>query len=300
LNEAGLLAAREEDGEIGGYFIINGLEKVLRLIQVPMRNMPLAIRRPAFKGRGSFFTQYAVTMRCARPDQSTCTVTLHYLANGNLRLRVSVRRRELLIPLVIILKALRQAPSDQKNIAGSGHNHSICAPGRKNEAGPLALLGSLCASLFGETLPQDINNATLGVLFLKEYIAVHVDHFSSKHDTLMLMARKLSCFARGACCEDNVDSISHQELLLPGHVLSSYTREKIVESFTNAISHIRRDPHNAFESTKIVPNCSKILSRYLSTIGAKIGDFIASGNLVSSAVVAAAGTTRWSRNRSSK
>jgi len=63
LNEAGLLAAREEDGEIGGYFIINGLEKVLRLIQVPMRNMPLAIRRPAFKGRGSFFTQCANDVR---------------------------------------------------------------------------------------------------------------------------------------------------------------------------------------------------------------------------------------------
>lgn len=34
LDEAGLVAAREECDELGGYFIINGLEKVLRLIQV--------------------------------------------------------------------------------------------------------------------------------------------------------------------------------------------------------------------------------------------------------------------------
>ncbi len=52
-------------------------------------------------------------MRCARPDQSTCTITLHYLSNGTLRLRVSIRKQEMMIPLCIILKALQPGISDR-------------------------------------------------------------------------------------------------------------------------------------------------------------------------------------------
>mmetsp|Transcript_5671 Transcript_5671/g.17745 ORF Transcript_5671/g.17745 Transcript_5671/m.17745 type:complete len:1002 (-) Transcript_5671:1003-4008(-) len=301
LNEAGLVAAREESCEFGGYFIINGLEKVLRLIQVPMRNMPLAIRRSAFKGRGPFYTQYAVMMRCARSDQSSCTITIHYLSNGNLRLRVSVRKQELLIPLVIILKALQHELTDRSNFThltrtgtsnaplGAVWDHTACATARNNKASPLALLGSMCASLFRENLLEHTDNAAVGLHFLKQYIAVHVDHFPSKHDILMLMARKLCFFAQAGCSEDNVDSISHQELLLPGHVLSAYTKEKLADAVTLATSHLQRDACNAMKSTeslttglKIMTNCSKIVNRYISTVGAKIGAFIATGNLVSS------------------
>jgi len=94
-----------------------------------MRNMALAIKRPAYRNRGTFFTEYAifslcslsirpsryaVLMRCARSDQSTCTITLHYLSNGAMRLRVSIRKQEFMIPLVIILKALQSQMSDRE------------------------------------------------------------------------------------------------------------------------------------------------------------------------------------------
>jgi hypothetical protein len=97
-----------------------------------MRNMPMAIRRPVYKGRGAFYTQYAswhlalpshnnfryaVTMRCARSDQSTCTMTLHYLSNGSMRLRVSVRKQDLMIPLVVVLNALMPDLYDQGNFS---------------------------------------------------------------------------------------------------------------------------------------------------------------------------------------
>mmetsp|Transcript_20720 Transcript_20720/g.61811 ORF Transcript_20720/g.61811 Transcript_20720/m.61811 type:complete len:128 (-) Transcript_20720:3422-3805(-) len=77
-----------------------------------MRNMPLAIERPSYKNRGTLYTEYAVMMRCARSDQSTCTITLHYLSNGTLRLRLSIRKRELMIPLALILRALQPDLSD--------------------------------------------------------------------------------------------------------------------------------------------------------------------------------------------
>ena len=45
-------------------------------------------------------------MRCARRDQTTSTVTLHYLTNGDARLRFAIRKQEFLVPVVIMLRAL--------------------------------------------------------------------------------------------------------------------------------------------------------------------------------------------------
>lgn len=43
---------------MGGYFIINGLEKVIRMLIMPRRNFPLAMTRPKWKNRGPAFTEY--------------------------------------------------------------------------------------------------------------------------------------------------------------------------------------------------------------------------------------------------
>jgi DNA-directed RNA polymerase I subunit RPA2 len=48
--------------------------KVMRILQVPRRDYALAVQRNAFKNRGPLYSDKAVTMRCARPDQSTQTV----------------------------------------------------------------------------------------------------------------------------------------------------------------------------------------------------------------------------------
>ena len=90
----------------------------------------------------------------------------------------------------------------------------------------MALLGSMVASVLREHLPADAGHGMFGHFFLERFIAVHVNNFTSKHNVLMLMARKLCSFACGNCSEDNVDSISHQELLLPGHLLGAFIREK--------------------------------------------------------------------------
>lgn len=44
--------------EMGGYFIVNGIEKVIRMLIMPRRNYPIAMSRPKWKGRGQGYTQY--------------------------------------------------------------------------------------------------------------------------------------------------------------------------------------------------------------------------------------------------
>mmetsp|Transcript_14682 Transcript_14682/g.47836 ORF Transcript_14682/g.47836 Transcript_14682/m.47836 type:complete len:195 (+) Transcript_14682:313-897(+) len=47
----------QEVVEVGGYFIINGIERVVRLLQVPKRNLPLAVSRRAYSRRGILYTE---------------------------------------------------------------------------------------------------------------------------------------------------------------------------------------------------------------------------------------------------
>ena len=46
----------------------------------------------------------------------------------------------------------------------------------------------------------------------------------------MLMIRKLFSFAEGKCIADNADALMNHELLLPGHLLTMYLKEKLIQS----------------------------------------------------------------------
>lgn len=82
---------------MGGYFVINGNEKIIRMLVMPRRNhvsvarprkqlaveiahtfttffflifQPICLARSTFVNRGEGFTEYGVQMRCVRPDES--------------------------------------------------------------------------------------------------------------------------------------------------------------------------------------------------------------------------------------
>jgi len=74
--------------EFGGYFIINGNERLIRMLIMTKRNYPVAFYRPTFINRGRLFTPYAVQMRCVRDDLFSQTLTLHYLSDGNCSIRL--------------------------------------------------------------------------------------------------------------------------------------------------------------------------------------------------------------------
>jgi DNA-directed RNA polymerase I subunit RPA2 len=96
----------EDPYEYGGYFIINGNEKIIRMLIIQKRNFPVAFLRPSYTSRGVGYTQFAVQMRCVREDLYARTFTLHYISDGNIYLRLLYKKQEFLIPLIIILKAL--------------------------------------------------------------------------------------------------------------------------------------------------------------------------------------------------
>ena len=87
LSEEQLVERKEDMHEYGGYFIINGNERIIRMLIMNKRNYPVAFQRGSFVNRGRFFTPYAVQMRCVRDDMFAQTVILHYLSDRNCMLK---------------------------------------------------------------------------------------------------------------------------------------------------------------------------------------------------------------------
>jgi DNA-directed RNA polymerase I subunit RPA2 len=199
---------REEASEFGGYFIINGIERVVRLLQVPRRNYPMAIERTAFKNRGASYSAKAVTMRCARPnDQSTQTVTLHYLETGNVTLRFSLRKQEFLVPMVILLRALAECTDIEiyeRLLQGDHENMFLAARvellledsrrwGVRSRTQALRFLGERFRDILG--CSEAWTDVECGSALLKRYILVHLSQ-----PTSAIQPNSSACSSwRGSC-----------------------------------------------------------------------------------------------------
>ena len=51
-----LIQLNEDPNEFGGYFIVNGNEKMIRMLIVQKRNYPVAFLRPSYTNRGPGYT----------------------------------------------------------------------------------------------------------------------------------------------------------------------------------------------------------------------------------------------------
>lgn len=49
--------------EVGGYFICNGLERIIRMLIQQRRHYIMALRRSAYQKRGNTFTDAATLLR---------------------------------------------------------------------------------------------------------------------------------------------------------------------------------------------------------------------------------------------
>lgn len=289
---------KEEANEVGGFFILNGIERVIRLLQVQRRNYPLAIERSSYKNRGPNYSDKGVAMRCTRSDQSSVTVTLHYLTNGGATLKFVLRKQEFLLPVVLVAKALMEI-SDQelfnRIVSGDDTNtflttrlELLLRDFKSYKLYSTAQCQAYLGSLFRTKLPisSKTTDTIAGVVLLKRYLFVHVDSFSEKLDCLIVMIRKLFMFAQGKCLADNADALMNHEILLPGHLINLYVKEKMEESLlAMRISLLKDAKYNKRKFESDISSSkyfSKILDRSLGSIGAKIGSFLSTGNLITS------------------
>lgn len=65
----------EQEQEWGGYFIVRGIERLIRMLIMTRRNYPIAIKRPTWKTRGEQFSDLGIFLRSVQED-NTATVCI--------------------------------------------------------------------------------------------------------------------------------------------------------------------------------------------------------------------------------
>lgn len=197
MSSADLVRHHEEPEEFGGYFVINGHERLIRYLILPRRNHVISLIRPTFANRGPSYTPYAVQIRCVRPDQTSVTNSLHYLSNGSTMLRFSWRKQEYVIPIMLVLKALVGA-SDREIFEGimmQDYDNTFLTDRVELLLRSFKMFtmhtGEQCLEYLGEKFrvvlntPDDWANGTVGAWLISKMVLVHLDSPREKFRMLL-------------------------------------------------------------------------------------------------------------------
>ncbi|CAH2355586.1 DNA-directed RNA polymerase I subunit Rpa135p [[Candida] railenensis] len=295
LSPSELIQQKEESDELGGYFIVNGIEKLIRMLIVQRRNHPMALIRPSFGNRGATYTKFGIQIRSVRADQTSQTNVLHYLNDGNVTFRFSWKKNEYLIPVMMILKALIETNDREifDGIIGADTSDSFLTDRIElllrtyqqnynlyGQQETLAYLGDKFRIVFGAS--PDVSDIEVGKEVLKRIVLVHLDSSADKFRMLMFMIRKLYSLVAGECSPDNPDATQHQEVLLGGFLYGMIIKEKIDEYLQNIKLQIQSDINRGvainFNDRKYMSRC---FMRINENIGQKLQYFLSTGNLVS-------------------
>ncbi|KAF8138317.1 DNA-directed RNA polymerase I polypeptide 2 [Boletus edulis] len=295
LSSCELVRRHEEPEEFGGYFIINGNERIIRYLILPRRNHVISLLRPSFTNRGPSYTQYAVQIRCARPDQSSVTNTLHYLSNGSAMLRFSWRKQEYVIPIMLILKALISASDREifEHVMMQDYENTFLTDRVELLLRSFKMYslytGDQCLEYLGDKfrvvldMPEDWNNRILGAWLIQKMVLVHLDEPRDKFRMLVYMLRKLYALVSGSCSADNPDSPQHQEVLLPGYLYGMIIKERLEEVLSQVRNQIAADVRRAEPPPDFLDKryLTKIIQKVNWDIGSRMSNFLATGNLIS-------------------
>jgi DNA-directed RNA polymerase I subunit RPA2 len=264
-----------------------------------------------------------VAIRCARSsgDQTSVTNTLHYLTTGGASLKFVARKQEFLIPVILIIRALSGSQSStaaadaaaggagmgitdeelyRRIVQGDSANTFIVARAGLLLQDARARFGNLntpdeCLAYIGARFrrlsqkAETTSDIEIGHYMIRQYALIHLGNYSDKLECLLYMLRKLYSFAAGECGVDNADSLQNQEILLPGHLMSSFVKEKFEEFMQNLRLGILTDMRKNFASTSAKLDDSrywgKLVDRYSNKgsggIGKKVEHFLSTGNIVS-------------------
>lgn len=306
---AQLVQQKEESEELGGYFIVNGIEKLIRMLIVSRRNYPLAVVRPSFMKRGPRYTKHGIQIRSVRPDQTPQTNVLHYLDDGNIIFRFSWRKNEYLVPVMMILKALVETNDREiyERLTGTsegGNVENTFIADRvelllrtykeynlQGKLRTISYLGGKFRPVLG--IPEDTSDEEAGTEFLQRIVLVHLgygrlteSHNHDKFRMLLFMIRKLYTLVAGDCSADNPDALSSQEILLPGFLYGMIIKERLddwLRSIQGVIDDwcIRNGLTGFADPAFIRDFPTKILKRTSDNIGSLLEYFLSTGNLVS-------------------
>eukprot|EP01111_Echinosteliopsis_oligospora_P018949 TRINITY_DN8941_c0_g1_i1.p1 TRINITY_DN8941_c0_g1~~TRINITY_DN8941_c0_g1_i1.p1 ORF type:complete len:462 (+),score=98.88 TRINITY_DN8941_c0_g1_i1:141-1526(+) len=241
LSEEKLIEHHEEAGEAGGIFIVNGSEKVIRMLQVPRANYVFGFQRPSYSTKGPNYTPYCAQIRCVGADRTAKVNTVHYLTTGAMNMRFAYKSGEFFIPVGLLLKAFHDGSDKEiyeKIVQGEYGNtfvtervELLLSANRDynvvSQRQALAHLGKLFKPLVAPNSSATFQE--IGTKLVERVAFIHLPSFYDKFELLVFMIQKVLGIVGGNMMMDNVDSPASQEVLLPGHIFCALFKQKLAD-----------------------------------------------------------------------
>lgn len=289
-----LIAKGEHAEEWGGYFIIGGHERLIRMLQMTRRNYPFAVTRASWKRRGNLFSDQGVMIRCVKDDHTTTNNVLHFVRDGSARLMFSYKRNLYYTPIMLILKCLIDV-SDEFIL------HQ-CMAGYEDDTYMKGCLMNMMRALHEEKIHTHHEAKTyIGKTFkakiydvapwttdeeicdflIKRSLAIHLDNNEDKFNLYILMIQKLFSVVQNKCCVEGADGLMMHELLLGGHLYLQIIKEKMQGWLQLLKAVILRKAKSTMNFTLTTSEINWALKRS-GNIESPLTAFFATGNISSS------------------
>ena len=288
-----LIERKEDAEEAGGYFIINGNEKLVRFLIAQLRNYPIVMTRKGWKKAASMTSDLGIHCRCVKEDQISNDMIIHYLTNGSVKIRILIDKLTVYLPLILILRALCDY-SYQKIckmlLQGCEHDtfYYSCVTNMikqienedlNTQDEILNYIGEKTKSRFYHLERWHTNQETAHYL-LKNSIAVHLDAYEDKFNFLVFCIKKLFAARRGDCALENVDSPQLQEIYTSGQIYSNYLLERLSMFLQNMKIYFNKLSSSTPSSEELTADkIRKSISSQCNEISKEMIRFLSVGNI---------------------
>ncbi|XP_034256310.1 DNA-directed RNA polymerase I subunit RPA2 [Thrips palmi] len=287
-----LISHKEHENEWGGYFIVKGHERLIRMLLQQRRNYPIAVTRSTWRAKDACFSDMGILLKSVREDESSNNNALHYVTDGTAKLRIALRRNLYYIPVVLIIKCLADVTDEFiYDQIMAGHEDDLYFKGCvlnmlrqvhdsnvHTHADAVKYFGSNFRVRLLYDLPAWSTDQAITEHVLRKTVCIHLDDNMDKVNLLVMMIQKLLTFAQGKCRAEGVDGVMMQEILLGGHVYLQLLKERLQGSLSNLRLNIeKRDLSKA--GLKLTAAELQNQFRKVSTLESSISTFLATGNI---------------------
>ena len=271
LTPAELVKRGEHEQEWGGYFVIGGHERLIRMLQTTRRNYPVAMCRGSWKNRGKNFSDKGVLLECGKRDLTTTKNVLHFVTSGNAKFMFSLNKELYFVPVIMLLKCFKDVPDSyiyRRLMVGVGDDpyykglvvnmlRELQSEGLYNREQVMNYIGRSFRPKCNLLVPPWYTDRQVCEWMMKNNVAIHLDNDDDKFDIICVMIKKLFIFVQEKCVVEGVDSLMMHEIVLGGHIYLQLLKEKLGDYMTilkMVILRMAKMKGSAFDLTPTVMN----------------------------------------------
>ena len=290
-----LVRKGEHEQEFGGYFIVGGHERLLRMLQTTRRNYPVAMKRDGWKKRGKNFSSLGVLLECGKRDLTTTKNVLHFVTTGTAKFMFALNKELFFVPVVMILKCLKDVSDSyiyRRLLVGVGDDpyyqgnivnmlRELQDEGLYSQEQAQDYIGRSFRPKVGPLVPCWYTDREVCIWLLRNCVAIHLDDDDAKFDIICVMIKKLFSLVQDKCVVEGVDSLMMHEIIVGGHLYLQLLKEKLTDFRTILKTVILQKAQKAGPTFDLTPTIMNNCAAKTGSLEKPFENFLGTGNLPS-------------------